>query len=249
MFELIAGPCVIESEQQAFEIARSLQKICSELNISLIFKASFDKANRTELNSFRGPGLKEGLNILKAIKTELGLRVTSDIHEPWQAEPAGEVLDMIQIPALLCRQTDLLLAAGKTQRIINIKKGQFINPASMAHAVQKVYSTGNHQIWITERGTCFGYDDLVVDFRSFDILRELDCPIVFDASHSAKSRKHIETLATAAVSIGIDALFLEVHPNPEQALSDGKTSVYLAELPGLLERLMRRSIIGEIRSK
>lgn len=239
MFELIAGPCVIESEESVFETAKFLKLICDELKIPLIFKASFDKANRTELKSYRGPGLREGLDILKTVKQELNIRVTSDIHETWQAEIAAEVLDVIQIPAFLCRQTDLLLAAGRTQKIINIKKGQFVSPNAMKCAVEKVCSTHNSQVWITERGSCFGYDDCVVDFRAFDILRELNCPLVFDASHSAKDRRHIETLATAAVAIGVDALFLEVHQNPDQALSDGKTSVALKDVSQLLRNLQQ----------
>lgn len=241
MFELIAGPCVIESESHAYNMASDLKKICSKLQIPLIFKASFDKANRSKLNSYRGPGLTEGLLILKKIKQELGLRVTSDIHESWQAEIAAEVLDVIQIPAFLCRQTDLLLAAGKTQKIVNLKKGQFVAPQAMQEAVNKIRSTGNYSVWVTERGSCFGYEDCVVDFRSFDVLKTLGCPVVFDASHSAKRTEHIETLATAAMAIGVPKLFLEVHPEPDLALSDGVTSYRLDKLEKLLVNLLSYS--------
>ncbi|MBH2005750.1 MAG: 3-deoxy-8-phosphooctulonate synthase [Myxococcaceae bacterium] len=239
MFELIAGPCVIESEQHAFQMAMVLKSICSELKIPLIFKASFDKANRTELNGYRGPGLKKGLAVLQTIKQELGLRVTSDIHESWQAEPAAAILDVLQIPAFLCRQTDLLRAAGQTGRIVNIKKGQFLSPSSMQPAIEKVRSTGNSEVWITERGSCFGYNDWVVDFRAFDLFRPMGCPIVFDASHSAKAAQHIETLARAALVTGAQKLFLEVHEQPENALSDGKTSYPLEKLKPFLERLQK----------
>jgi 2-dehydro-3-deoxyphosphooctonate aldolase (KDO 8-P synthase) len=241
MFELIAGPCVIESEEHARFMAQEIKTICDELKIPLIFKASFDKANRTKLESYRGPGLEEGLRILSRIRRDFGLRVTSDIHEVWQAEPAAQVLDIIQIPAFLCRQTDLLIAAGKTGKIVNLKKGQFMPASAVPMAVEKIRSGAETSaVWITERGTSFGHDDLVVDFRNFDLLAPLGCPIVFDASHSAKYAKHIETLSKSALAAGAHKLFLEVHDRPEQALSDGTTSYPLSELPGFIGRLIKK---------
>ena len=236
---LIAGPCVIESEALTLYVASELKKICSDLEMPLIFKSSFDKANRTSINSFRGLGLETGLNILEQVKTDLGLQVTSDIHLPNEAVPAAKVLDLIQIPAFLCRQTDLLLAAGATQKAVNIKKGQFMGAADMVYAVEKVQSTGNKNIMVTERGNSFGYKDVVVDFRNLLQLKEVNCPVIFDATHSAQETKHVSSLAKAAVAVGVDALFLEVHPDPDKALSDGKSSLPLSDVFGLIKKLQQ----------
>jgi 2-dehydro-3-deoxyphosphooctonate aldolase (KDO 8-P synthase) len=247
---LIAGPCVIESERLTLQIARELKKICARVGIGLIFKASFDKANRSSIDSFRGPGLNEGLRILKTVKDELGLLVLSDIHEPNQAEPASQVLDVIQIPAFLCRQTDLIVASAKTGKPLNIKKGQFMSPEEMANVVEKAERAGARKIILTERGTFFGYHNLVVDFRSFQIMKELGYPVVFDATHSVQKpggagkkssgeRKFIPMLTKAAVAAGVDGLFMEVHPHPEKALSDGANSLRLGELEGLLREFMK----------
>lgn len=247
---LIAGPCVIESERLTLQIARELKKICARVGIGLIFKASFDKANRSSIDSFRGPGLNEGLRILKTVKDELGLLVLSDIHEPNQAEPASQVLDVIQIPAFLCRQTDLIVASAKTGKPLNIKKGQFMSPEEMANVVEKAERAGARKIILTERGTFFGYHNLVVDFRSFQIMKELGYPVVFDATHSVQKpggagkkssgeRKFIPMLTKAAVAAGVDGLFMEVHPHPEKALSDGANSLRLGELEGLLREIMK----------
>lgn len=240
---LIAGPCVIESEEHVHFLAREIGHIAGPF----VFKASFDKANRSSFASYRGPGLKEGLRILAGVKAE-GHAILTDIHEPSQAEPAAEVADIIQIPAFLCRQTDLLLAAGHTGRIVNIKKGQFIAPRDFHLAAEKVASTGNDRILLTERGTCFGYNNLVVDMRSLKILRGIGRPVVFDATHSVQvpggagaasggQPEFIETLARAAAAAGVDALFIEVHDNPERALSDGANALPLAQLDQLLRRL------------
>ncbi len=242
---LIAGPCVIESEEHVHWLAREIARRAGPF----VFKASFDKANRTSIHSFRGPGLKEGLRILAGLKAE-GFAILTDIHEPSQAEPAAEVADILQIPAFLCRQTDLLLAAGRTGRIVNIKKGQFLAPDDMRHAVEKVASTGNDRILVTERGTTFGYHNLVVDMRSLVMLRETGCPVIFDATHSvqlpgaaggrsAGQARFIEPLARAAVAVGVDGLFIEVHEAPERALSDGPNSLPLERLASLLEQLRR----------
>src|SRR5712692_2145157 len=247
---LIAGPCVIESEAHCAMIAERLAEIAAEQKIPLIFKASYDKANRSSISSYRGPGLREGLRILKRIKDTLGLRVLTDVHEASHVAPAAEVCDVLQIPAFLSRQTDLLLAAGKSGRAVNLKKGQFLSPWEMAHAVEKVASTGNDQIIVTERGTSFGYQNLVVDMRSFPILRQLGCPVVFDVTHSVQlpggagkssggQPEFIEPLARAGTAIGVDGLFLEVHDDPRRALSDGANALPLERLRGLLERLTR----------
>ena len=240
---LIAGPCVIESEEHVHRMARAIGDIAGPY----VFKASFDKANRTSLDSYRGPGLKEGLRILAGVQAA-GYSILTDIHEPSHAEPAAEVADILQIPAFLCRQTDLLLAAGRTGRIINIKKGQFVSPADFLHAAEKVASTGNTRILLTERGTSFGYNNLVVDMRSLPILGASGYPVVFDATHSVQlpgagsgasggQPQFIEPLARAAVAVGIDALFVEVHDAPEHALSDGANALRLDRLAGLLRRL------------
>ncbi|MCS7314111.1 MAG: 3-deoxy-8-phosphooctulonate synthase [Bryobacterales bacterium] len=242
---LIAGPCVIESEEHVHWLARQIALRAGPF----VFKASFDKANRSSVHSFRGPGLKEGLRILAGLKAE-GFAILTDIHEPSQAEPAAEVADILQIPAFLCRQTDLLVAAGRTGRIVNIKKGQFLAPDDMRYAVEKVASTGNEKILVTERGTSFGYHNLVVDMRSLVMLRATGCPVIFDATHSvqlpgaaggrsAGQAEFIEPLARAAVAVGVDGLFVEVHEAPQRALSDGPNSLPLDRLGPLLEQLRR----------
>jgi 2-dehydro-3-deoxyphosphooctonate aldolase (KDO 8-P synthase) len=242
---LIAGPCVIESEEQVHFLAREIAAIAGPF----VFKASFDKANRSSIHSYRGPGLKEGLRILAGLK-HAGFAILTDIHEPSQAAPAGEVADILQIPAFLCRQTDLLLEAGRTGRIVNIKKGQFLAPQDLRLAAEKVASTGNSRILLTERGTCFGYQNLVVDMRSLVILREFGWPVIFDATHSvqlpgatgtcsAGQPQFIEPLARAAVAVGIDGLFIEVHQEPKRALSDGPNALLLALLGPFLQRVRR----------
>jgi 2-dehydro-3-deoxyphosphooctonate aldolase (KDO 8-P synthase) len=245
---LIAGPCVIESEAHCTLMAERLAKIAAEQNIPLVFKASYDKANRSSLSSYRGPGLDEGLRILREIKERFGLPILSDVHEPSHVASAAEVCDVLQIPAFLSRQTDLLLAAGRSGRVVNLKKGQFLSPWEMANAVEKVMSTGNNQVIITERGTSFGYQNLVVDMRSFPILRKLGCPVVFDVTHSVQlpgregtssggQPEFIEPLARAGTAVGVDGLFLEVHDDPPRALSDGSNALPLDQLRGLLEKL------------
>ncbi len=240
---LIAGPCVIESEEQSSRMARAIGEIAGPF----VFKASFDKANRTSLAGYRGPGLKEGLRILGGIKRE-GHSILTDIHEPAQAEPAAEVADILQIPAFLCRQTDLLLEAGRTGRIVNIKKGQFVAPHDIGRAAEKVASTGNSKVLLTERGSSFGYNNLVVDMRGLKIMRDLGWPVVFDATHSVQlpgaggaasggQPQFIEPLARAAVAVGIDGLFVEVHDQPERALSDGPNALRLDLLPELWRRI------------
>lgn len=242
---LIAGPCVIESEEHVHWLAREIGRRAGPF----VFKASFDKANRSSIHSWRGPGLREGLRILSGLKAE-GFAILTDIHEPSQAEAAAEVADVLQIPAFLCRQTDLLLAAGRTGRVVNLKKGQFLAPSEMRHAVEKVASTGNEKILVTERGTTFGYHNLVVDMRSLILLRQTGCPVIFDATHSvqlpgaaggrsAGQAEFIEPLARAAVAVGVDGLFVEVHEAPERALSDGPNSLPLERLAPLLEQLRR----------
>lgn len=242
--QLIAGPCVIESEEHVHFLAAEIRRQVGEF----VFKASFDKANRSSVSSYRGPGLKEGLRILAGLKKATGLRVLTDIHEPAQAGAAAEVVDVLQIPAFLCRQTDLLVAAGRTGRTINIKKGQFVAPHDMVHAAAKVASTGNRDIWLTERGTTFGYNNLVVDMRGLAILKELGYPVVFDATHSVQlpgaagassggAPQFIEPLARAAVAVGVEAVFVEVHEAPERALSDGANALRLELLAGFWARL------------
>ena len=242
---LIAGPCVIESEEHVHWLAREIRRQTGPF----VFKASFDKANRSSLHSYRGPGLREGLRILAGLKAE-GYAILTDIHEASQAEVAAEVADVLQIPAFLCRQTDLLLAAGRTGRIVNIKKGQFLAPEDLILAAEKVASTGNDRILLTERGTCFGYHNLVVDMRSLVILRRTGYPVVFDATHSVQlpgaagaasggRAEFIEPLARAAAAVGIDGLFVEVHEAPERALSDGPNALRLERLGSLLEQLRR----------
>ncbi|HEX4642840.1 MAG TPA: 3-deoxy-8-phosphooctulonate synthase [Candidatus Acidoferrales bacterium] len=254
---LIAGPCVIESEEHALMMAERLAEIASAANVPLIFKASYDKANRSSEQSYRGPGLSEGMRILKKVKDSLGLPILTDIHEASQAAPVAEVADVLQIPAFLSRQTDLLAAAGKTGRVVNLKKGQFLSPWEMANAVEKVAKTGNENIFLTERGASFGYQNLVVDMRSFPILRKTGCPVVFDVTHSVQlpggagkssggQPEYIESLARAGIAVGVDGVFLEVHENPAKALSDGTNALPLAELPALLGKL--KQIAALVRS-
>jgi 2-dehydro-3-deoxyphosphooctonate aldolase (KDO 8-P synthase) len=245
---LIAGPCVIESEAHAMKMAERLTKIAAKAKVPLVFKASYDKANRSSVSSFRGPGLAGGLEILRKIKARFRVPVLTDIHEPDQARPAAEVCDVLQVPAFLSRQTDLLTAAGKTGRVVNLKKGQFLSPWEMANAVAKVKSTGNNKVILTERGVSFGYNNLVVDMRSFPILAKTGCPVIFDVTHSVQlpggqghasggQPEFIEPLARAGTAVGVDAIFLEVHDRPERALSDGSNALRLDRLPDLLAKL------------
>jgi len=247
---LIGGPCALESEQLARTVATKMQEVCSRLGINYVFKASFDKANRTSLASYRGPGLKEGLATLARIRKELQVPVISDIHEVCQVEPAAEVLDVLQIPAFLCRQTDLLTAAAKTGKPVNIKKGQFVSPWDMKNAVDKMRGAGGGKIMLVERGASFGYNNLVVDMRSLPVMRSFGCPVIFDATHSVQlpggaggasggQREFIETLSKAAMAAGIDGLFLEIHPDPDQALCDGPNSIPLDQVEGLLVQLIK----------
>lgn len=247
-FVLIAGPCVIESERHAGDLAARLVEIAKRHHVPLIFKASYDKANRTSGRSFRGPGLDEGLRVLTGIKRRSDVLILTDIHEPSQAARAAEVADVLQIPAFLCRQTDLIVAAAKTGRAVNIKKGQFLAPGDVRHAVAKVVDAGNPRVFVTERGTSFGYHNLVVDMRAFPMIRELGVPVVFDVTHSlqlpgggdgvtAGLAQYIEPLASAGVAAGVDGVFLEVHDNPAQAKSDAQNALRLDLLEPLLLRL------------
>jgi 2-dehydro-3-deoxyphosphooctonate aldolase (KDO 8-P synthase) len=247
---LIAGPCVIESEQLVMDTAGRIAEITQSLGMPYIFKASFDKANRTSIKSFRGPGLEKGLAVLKKVKDDLGLPVLTDVHTEEQATEAGKVVDVLQIPAFLCRQTDLLIAAANTGKVVNVKKGQFLSPIEMGNAVKKVEECGSRRIILTERGSSFGYNNLVVDMRSFPIMRGFGYPVVFDATHSVQlpggggtkssgQREFVEPLACAAAGAGVDGFFMEVHPNPDQALSDGPNMVPLHQLKTLLERIIR----------
>ena len=245
---LIAGPCVIESEQHCFSVARSLKAIAAKAGIPLIFKASFDKANRMAAGSFRGPGIGRGLEVLYKVKTRLGIPVLSDIHSAEQAEEASEVLDVLQIPALLCRQTDLLVAAARTGKAVNIKKGQFLAPWDMLPIINKARAAGAKNILLTERGASFGYNNLVSDLRSLSVMRELGCPVIYDATHSVQlpggrgtssggQRQFVPGLSRAAVAFGCDGLFLEVHPDPDKAPCDGPNMIALKDLPGLLRQV------------
>jgi 2-dehydro-3-deoxyphosphooctonate aldolase (KDO 8-P synthase) len=245
---MIAGPCVIESEAATLELARALRDIAGELALPLIFKASFDKANRTSLSSYRGPGLAKGLAILARVKAEVGLPVLSDVHQVAEVEPAAQVLDILQIPAFLCRQTDLVVAAAQTGKVVNIKKGQFLAPWDMKPVVEKARAAGNDKIILTERGTSFGYNNLVVDFRSLPIMRGLGCPVVLDVTHSVQlpggqgacsggQREFIAPLARAAVAVGVDGLFMEVHADPAKALCDGPNSLPLKDVSALWREL------------
>jgi 2-dehydro-3-deoxyphosphooctonate aldolase (KDO 8-P synthase) len=248
-FVVVAGPCVIESAAHALELATRLRDITARLSTPFVFKASYDKANRTSGRSFRGPGLNEGLRVLAAIKDRIGVPILTDIHEVSHADPVGEIADILQIPAFLCRQTDLLVAAAKTGRIVNIKKGQFLAPDDVRHAVAKVKDAGNSLVVVTERGTSFGYHNLVVDMRAFPMIREQGTPVIFDVTHSlqlpgagdgvtAGLAQYIEPLASAGVAAGVDGVFMEVHDDPSRARSDAQNALHLDLLEPLLTRLM-----------
>lgn len=250
MFNLIAGPCVIESEEMVMQIAEQLKNITDELGIPFTFKASFDKANRTSIHSFRGLGIDEGLRILQKLKDTYNLPVCTDIHEPWQAEIAANVCDIVQIPAFLCRQTDLLVAAAKTGKCVHIKKAQFMAPWDMSACVEKVKQSGNNNIIISERGTSFGYNNLVVDMTSLLEMKKTGVPVYFDATHSVQkpsgngtssggNREYAEQLAKAAVAVGVDGLFIETHPNPEAAKSDSAVMIPLNNMKPLLQQLQK----------
>ncbi len=249
---IIAGPCVVENEKSALRHAIAIQKITSRLKIPYIYKSSYDKANRTSGASFRGLGITEGLSILRRVKEETGLPILTDIHTPEEAREAALVADVLQIPAFLCRQTDLLIAAGKTGRVINVKKGQFLAPWEMGNVVEKIVSTGNKNVTLCERGTFFGYNTLVNDFRGIPIMKEFGYPVIFDATHSVQQpggkgkssggdRRFVPVLAQAGVVAGADGVFMEVHENPDHAPSDGPNMVPLRDLEKLLERLLRLS--------
>lgn len=250
MFQLIAGPCVIESEQMVLSIAEQMKKITEELKIPYIFKASFDKANRTSINSFRGPGIEKGLEILKKVKDIYNLPICTDIHEPWQAERAAQVADILQIPAFLCRQTDLLVAAAKTGKCINIKKAQFLAPWDMKNCLEKVRQSGNENVMLCERGTSFGYNTLVVDMTGLRVMKDFGVPVIFDATHSVQkpggngtstggNSQYVEYLAKAAIAVGADGLFMETHPDPDNAKSDGPNMVPLTGMRELLIKLIK----------
>src|ERR1700757_1365121 len=249
---LIAGPCVIESEEHALFMAEVIKGVCRSLNFPFIFKASYDKANRTSMRSFRGPGLKEGLRILKKVKEEVHIPVLTDVHETPDVAEVAEVADVVQIPAFLCRQTDLVVAAAMTERVVNIKKGQFVSPWDMKHAVEKCHAAGNDRVFVTERGSSFGYNNLVVDMRSLAIMRKF-APVVFDATHSVQlpsasadgdhavsggQPEFIPVLARAAVAAGVDGVFMEVHDNPKETKSDGGKALGGARLRGVLKELL-----------
>lgn len=243
---IIAGPCVIESEELTLHTAEKLKEFCAELNLSFVFKSSFDKANRSSLDSYRGLGIEKGLEILATVREKVGVPVTSDIHSIEQIKPASEVLDLLQIPALLCRQTDLILSASSTGLPVNIKKGQFMAPWDIKNIADKFVSTGNRNLLITERGTCFGYNNLVVDYRAFPIMKSLGFPIIFDVTHSLQlpggrgkssggQREFAEPLALAAAAAGVEGLFMEVHPDPEKALCDGPNMIPIGSVRRLLK--------------
>lgn len=247
---VIAGPCVIETEELTLRLAEQLKKITGTLGVPFIFKSSYDKANRTSLNSYRGPGLEQGLRVLSKVKRECGVPVLSDVHHPSEVEPAAEVLDVIQIPAFLCRQTDLVVAAARRGKPVNVKKGQFLSPFEMEEIAKKITAHNNPHLMLTERGTSFGYNNLVVDMRSLLIMREFGFPVVFDATHSVQlpgargdssggNREFIGPLACAAAAVGIDGLYLEVHETPEHALCDGPNSLRIDEMAALLEKVVR----------
>ena len=247
---VISGPCVIEGYDTTHLIATFLKELTGRLGLNLIFKASFDKANRTSIDSFRGPGIDAGLDILASIKSDLGIKVISDVHRISDVSKAAEILDVIQVPAFLCRQTDFILEIAKSGRPVNIKKGQFLSPGDMANVVKKVKSTGNKHILLTERGATFGYNNLVVDFRGIGIMQQTGCPVIFDATHSVQlpggdgdssggQREFAPVLAKAAVATGVDGVFMEVHPDPDHALCDGPNSLHLDTLEPLFARLIR----------
>lgn len=248
-FFLIAGPCVLEGEKTVLQVAHFLRGLSDALNIPIIFKSSYDKANRTSLSSFRGPGLREGLPLLAKVREQTGLPVLSDVHRLAEVEEASAVLDLLQIPAFLCRQTDLIVKAAETGLPLNIKKAQFLSPWDMRHPLEKASVTGNRHLLVTERGTCFGYNNLVVDMRAVPILKGFGFPVVFDATHSVQlpggagtssggERRYVEPLARAAVAAGADGVFLEIHPDPETALCDGPNSLPLEQVEGLLRALI-----------
>ena len=246
---LIGGPCVIESTELVMQVAETVSEICSRLGVQYIFKASFDKANRTSASTFRGPGVTAGLAVLQEVKDKLGLPVLTDIHESSHVEQVAEVVDVLQIPAFLCRQTDLLMAAAATGKAINVKKGQFLSPQEMSQVAQKLRTAGVENLMLTERGNSFGYNTLVVDFRSLPQLQAFGCPVIFDATHSVQQpggqggtsggqREYVAPLARAAVAVGVDGLFMEIHPNPDKALSDGPNMLPLHRLEPLLKQLL-----------
>lgn len=247
---IIAGPCVIESWDTTINTASQLKTLADKHGFSLVFKSSFDKANRTSVDSYRGPGLEKGLQMLGDVKRQLGVEILSDVHDPAQCARAGEVLDILQIPAFLCRQTDLLVAAAKTGAAVNIKKGQFVAPRDMIHAVKKVSDSGNENIMLTERGTSFGYNNLVVDMRSLPIMKETGYPVIFDATHSVQlpggggavssgQRQYVPHLVRAAAAVGIDGVFMEVHPEPQSAKSDGPNQVALSQVEDLIVQILK----------
>jgi 2-dehydro-3-deoxyphosphooctonate aldolase (KDO 8-P synthase) len=247
---IIAGPCVIESWETIYNTASAMKDISRQLGFSYVFKSSYDKANRTSIESYRGPGLDKGLEMLGDIKRKLGLPLLSDVHEASHCAAAGEVLDVLQIPAFLCRQTDIVVAAAKTGKAVNIKKGQFVAPQDILHSVNKAVEAGNNNVCVTERGTTFGYNNLVVDFRSIPIIQGKGYPVIFDATHSVQlpggggtvssgQRQFVPTLAKAAIAAGVNALFMEVHPNPDKAKSDGPNQVPLAQVKDLISQCMK----------
>ena len=247
---LIAGPCVIESEALCLQVAASLSRACRRLGVCYVFKASFDKANRTSAQSFRGPGVEAGLRVLSRVRAEIGVPVLTDVHTEAQAAQAAALVDILQIPAFLCRQTDLIAAAVRTGRVVNLKKGQFLSPGEMGQVVEKARSAGGKRLLVTERGTTFGYNNLVADMRAIPILRRFGFPVIFDATHSVQlpggagdksggQREFAPVLARAALAAGADGLFFETHPEPDKALSDGPNMIPLAEMPALLEGLLR----------
>jgi 2-dehydro-3-deoxyphosphooctonate aldolase (KDO 8-P synthase) len=244
----IGGPCVIESESLLLSVGRALKTVSRRLKVGLVLKASYDKANRTSVKSFRGPGMEDGLRILAKVGRQLGLPTVTDVHEPAHAAVAARFVDMLQVPAFLCRQTDLLVACGKTGKAVNVKKGQFLSPWDMRHAVEKIYGTGNKKVLLTERGSSFGYGNLVVDMRSYDIMRQFGAPIVHDATHCVQlpggngsttggQREFVRPLARAAAAVGVDGIFFETHPDPDRALSDGPNSLKLADVPAFLREV------------
>lgn len=249
MFTLIAGPCAMESEEICMQTATEIKRITDKLGIPYVYKTSFDKANRTSISSYRGLGMEEGLRILQKVKDEVGVKVTTDIHESWQAEPVAKVVDILQIPAFLCRQTDLLVAAAKTGKTVNVKKAQFLAPWDMKNVVGKLEDSGCKDIMVCERGTTFGYNNFVVDMTSLVEMKSFGYPVVFDATHSVQkpggkgtssdgNREFVEYLAKAAIAVGVDALFMEVHPDPDNAKCDGPNIVKLSDLEGLLTKLV-----------
>ena len=255
---LIGGPCALESEEIARQVAGTMQEICAKLGLSYVFKASYDKANRTSLESYRGPGIEKGLEVLGRIREQFGVPIVSDIHLPSQAAIAAEVLDILQIPAFLCRQTDILSAASATGKVINLKKGQFVSPWDMENAVSKIRSSGTSKVMLVERGSTYGYNNLVVDMRGLPVMRAFNCPVIYDATHSVQlpggaggtsggQREFIAPLTRAAIAAGIDGLFMEIHPQPDQALCDGPNSMPLDAMEGFLAKMIRiREAVSEV---